>query len=312
MTSWIALLALSVLSLVVMLLPLWFARADRRLGSGVESDDASALWAQEKDRLLREQDDLDVALAEGKIAPETHAAERAAVADDAKRVLSRLRREKDQAEKRAVAEQQHKPQVYAKVGAVFACLIALTTGVLIFELKGLDIHRPQSQADARQVTPADIEKMVASLEKRVLAGEGSEQDRLMLARSYQVLGKQEKSVALYNEILKDAPDNMAALLALGELYFKSGDESEQKRAIGYFDRALALDANKPEALWFKSLSLVRMRDFKQARQLLVHLQKTATDNRQAQEAVARLLQELDKNITPPQKNGEETPNTAKN
>ena len=311
MTSWIALLALYALSLLVVLLPLWFVRADRSLGSGVESDDASALWTQEKDRLLREQDDLDVALAEGKIAPETHAQERAAVTDDAKRVLKRLRREKEEAEKRAQSTQQHTPQVYAKVGAVFAGLIALTTGALVFELKGLDIHRPQPQADARQVTPADIKKMVSSLENRVLAGKGTEQDRLMLARSYLVLGQKEKSVATYTEILKASPNNMAALMALGEFYFKSNDEGEQKRAIGYFDKALALDANKPEALWFKSLSLVRMRNFKQARQLLVHLQKTATNNRQAQEAVARLLQELDKNITPQQKNGDETPNAVK-
>ena len=298
MTIWVALIALGALCITLMLWPLWFQNRDEDLGVGIENDETAWLWAQEKERLLQEQKELDAALDEGKISPDLHQTEKAAVAVDAQRALERHRQAKDSAAK-AVDQSEHRPKVYPAMGAAFASVIVLATGVLVFELKGLDIHRAQKQAgapQAGQVGMAEIQGMVASLEARVLAGEGSDKDRLMLARSYRVLGKRKKALALYDKISKAEPKNLTVIMALGEMYFNSSEPIEQNKAIGYFDQALAIDANLPEALWFKSLALVRNREFQKARDLLVRLQKAAPDNAQAQEAVARLLQELDKNI----------------
>ena len=295
MSSIISILALGALSLFVMLWPLWQRRADRGLGVGIESDNVAELWEREKDRLLQEQNDLDMALAEGKISPQVHAEERAQVMNEAKRALERLRRARAREEKMA-SSADHKPRVYPLVGASFASLILIGTMALILELKGQDVQRAVQKAEAPQVKMSDIQNMVASLEARVEAGEGTLKDKLMLARSYFVLGKRDRSIDLYTAIHKEDEKNLPAMLALGEIYFNSKEKDEQALALSFFEKALVVSPDQAEALWFKSLALVRARKFSEARVVLAHLKSVTKDNRQAQDAVARLLEELDKNI----------------
>ncbi len=295
MSSWIGILALGALSLFIMLFPLWQRRADRGLGTGIESDDIAVQWELEKDRLVKEQHDLDVALAEGKITPETHVYEREQVVEDAKRALEKLRQARSMSEKLS-ASKDHKPRSYPRIAMGMAALTLVFTFGLILQLKGLDIHREVKTANGKpQIQMADIEKMVASLEARVKAGEGSEKDQMMLARSYVVLGKRDQALALYQKIHEQDAGNINVIMALGEIYFNSQDKDEQSKAHVYFDKALAVEPNKPEALWFKSLGLVRDRKLDEARVLLVRLQSVAKDNKKAQEAVGQLLAELDKN-----------------
>ena len=295
MSSWIGILALGALSLFIMLFPLWQRRADRGLGTGIESDDIAVQWELEKDRLVKEQHDLDIALAEGKITAETHMYEREQVVEDAKRALEKLRQARSMSEKLA-ASNEHKPRSYPTIALIMAGLTLVCTIGLILQLKGLDIHRQVKSANGKpQIQMADIEKMVASLEARVKAGEGSEKDEMMLARSYVVLGKRDQAIALYQKIHAQDAGNINVIMALGEIYFNSKNDSEQNKAQVYFDKALAVEPDKPEALWFKSLGLVRNRKLDEARVLLVRLQSVAKDNKKAQKAIGQLLAELDKN-----------------
>lgn len=298
MSSLIVIFVLGALSLVIVLLPLWQRRADRSLGAGIETDDIALQWEMEKDRLVKEQHDLDLALAEGKLSPEVHKVEREMVVADAQRALERLRLARKMNEKMASAA-RHKPRAYPKYGAVLGSLILISTFALSFYLDGQDIQRQVAapKNGEPQIKMADIEKMVASLEARVKAGEGTARDKLMLARSYLVLGRKPEAIAEYQRLLDEDGKNMPAIMALGQIYFNSKNKDDWQKALTYFEKALVVEPDKPEALWYKSLGLVRERKLKEARVVLAHLQEVAKDNKQAQDAVAQLLAELDKNVS---------------
>ncbi len=312
MSSWIVIIALGALCAFVMLFPLWQRRSDRVLGAGIESDDIAVQWTLEKDRLVREQHELDIALAEGKISPDTHQIEREQVVEDAKRALDKLRQARSMNEKLAV-NAEHKPRAYQRFSLVFGALIFISTIALTVHLKGLDVRKKVQTAEgAPEVQMADIKKMVASLETRVNEGQGTIKDQLMLARSYIVLGDHDKAVGLYQKIHQSDASNMGAVMALGQIYFNSKNVSEQKQSLTYFDKALVIEPNKIEALWFKSLWLVRDRKLEQARELLVRLQSVSKDNKQAQDAVGRLLAELDKNRVTNHKSKTQSPDARTN
>lgn len=299
MSSLIGIMALGALSLVIVLMPLWQRRSDRSLGSGIETDDIALQWELEKDRLVKEQHELDLALAEGKLSKEVHEVEREQVVTDAQRALERLRQARKMNEKIA-SQSRHKPRSYPKYGAALGSLILVATLALTLHLKGQDIQRQVASPKngAPDIKMADIEKMVASLESRVKSGSGSARDKLMLARSYLVLGRRDEALSEYKKLLDEDEKNIPAMMALGEIYFNSKEKTDWGKALPYFDKALALQPDKPEALWYKSLGLVRERKIEEARVVLVRLQTVSKDNKKAQDAVAQLLAELDKNRAP--------------
>ena len=177
-------------------------------------------------------------------------------------------------------------------------LILVASLGLTFYLDRQDVVRQVAQPKQpgeQNINMADIEKMVRSLETRVQAGGSSLREQTMLARSYLVLGRRDDAIALYENIRSQDEDNMVALMALGEIYFNSKDKGDWGKALGYFEQALSLQPDKPEALWYKSLGLVRERKLDEARVVLAHLKVVAKDNEQAQAAVTQLLAELDKN-----------------
>lgn len=301
MSALISIFALGGLCLFVLLVPLWQRRSDRTLGNGIETNDLSVQWESEKDRLVKEQNDLDVAFAEGKITEETHSVEREQVMEDAKRALNKLRQARSQSEK-LNTKAHHKPRSYPSYGLGFATSILIATGALIFHLDGQDITRQLSPREvASKTTTPDIKKMVATLEKRVAEGGGTRKDQIMLARSFLVLGRREDSIALYKKISKENAKDVTALMALGEIHFNSKKGEEQSQALGFFDQALSIEPDLPEALWYKSLALLRDRKIAESRKILVRLKGVAKDNKKAQEAVTQLLAELDKNRARPSK-----------
>ena len=299
MSAIIGILALGGLCLFIMFLPLWQRRSDRSLGNGIETNDLSQQWEIEKDRLVKEQNDLDVALAEGKITEKTHKIEREQVMEDAKRALNKLRQARNMSE-RLATNAKHKPRVYPQYGMAFAATILLATGALIFHLNGHDIQRQLSPHEQAQNTSMpEIKKMVAGLEKRVKESGGTRTERMMLARSFLVIGRRDDSIALYKKISAENKRDVGALMALGEILFNSKDKEEQSQALSYFEKALVIEPDKPEALWYKSLALIRDRKIDESRVVLARLKDVAKDNKQAQDAVSRLLAELDKNRVKP-------------
>lgn len=162
-----------------------------------------------------------------------------------------------------------------------------------------------AQASAQAAAPAvpagmpttadgapDIGAMVQRLEARVQGGEPTVEEMLMLGRSYRALGRSDDAIA----VLKRAAEREArtdTLFAYGEVLFRDGGEARLDEAAAVFDRLLAQAPRMPEALWYKSLTLVKRHKVDEARGILRDLKGLVVGNQDATRAVGELLAVLD-------------------
>jgi cytochrome c-type biogenesis protein CcmH/NrfG len=300
MTFWLAPLLLCILTGLAVFWPLWSRRADRPLGDGVESDDAVVLWQEEKDRLVTQIQALDVSLAEGKISAEAHEHERTALSSEAESALAQLRKMRRAA---SVIDRAHRPRTYRAAGGLLAAFLLLAGGGIMFEVGGDVMHRDDSpHADgsvplsggetASGPGAPDIGAMVARLEERVAKGETSAEDLIMLARSYRALGRVDDSIALYRRALEANPDNLEALMSLGSILYDSANDDKRRDAEKLFDGVLARQPALPEALWYKSLLLMRRHEVSEARSTLERLAVLVEDIPEARQAVRGALAQI--------------------
>ena len=315
MSHWIFLAFMLLLTLVVVVAPLWRRQSDQPLGSGVETDELADLWAAEKDRLTGEQRTLDLALAVGEIDEKTHNIERSLLYDEAARALKLLRK----ARRSSVSHKQQnspsaRPQIYSRAGQIITVgIVAVTLGANYYlahqdlqrfivpdgnehALVASNIKTPSTASgDIRPDDQApDIGAMVAQLELRVKeAGDKvNTPDLLMLARSYRVVGKNNDAIDLYRRVLKLDPANTSAILALGSMLLNSKEDSEKTEAGQFIESVLAAKPGLPEALWLKSLWLLQNHKMNEARSLLKKLSPLVSDNPSANKAVQNLLAKL--------------------
>jgi len=300
MTFWLAALLLCILTGLAVFWPLWSRRADRPLGDGLEADDMAALWQEEKDRLVAQIQALDLSLAEDKISTDEHARERAEVSAEAERALAQLRKMRRAT---SVAHAARRPQTYSIVSGLLAGLLLLAGGGIMAYVSG-DVVRRDASPHAEEPVPLasaetvpgpgapDVGAMVARLEARVAEGGASAEDFLMLARSYRTLGRIDESVSLYQRTLESDPNNLEALTSLGAALYNSQDEDKRSDAEKLFDRALARQPELPEALWYKSLLLLRRHEVTEARSMLEYLEILVEDMPRARLAVREALAQI--------------------
>lgn len=322
MILWIAVILLTALVALGVLWPLWSHRADQANGAGRERDDEAAHLRQENDRIVLDLQALDLAFAEGKLGEAAYENERGKLSARAERILAALRRARS-ADRH---ERTTPPRIYPWAGGAASLGLIVAVVALTFFLNGRDLRNDRSpHADGSVPLPAgaslaagaappasapaagpmigavgqpDVQAMVARLEARVVEGEASSDDLMMLARSYGVLGRAAEAQDLYDRVLAREPENVEALLAAGFLLFDSGDESLHARAETYLDRALAAQPDQPEALWLKSLILVDNHEIEQARVILRRLDGLVAGNPTAEQAVRGLLAMLDQAESP--------------
>ena len=53
----------------------------------------------------------------------------------------------------------------------------------------------------------------------------------------------------------------------------------QSQALAFFEKVLVVEPDKPEALWYKSLALIRDRKIDESRIVLARLKDVAKDNK---------------------------------
>ncbi len=300
MTFWLAALLLCILTGLVVFWPLWSRRADQPLGDGLESDDMAALWQEEKDRVVAQIQALDVSLAEGKISTEEHARERAALSAEAEGALAQVRKMRRAT---SATDSGHRPRTYPIVSGALAGLLLLAGGGIMVYVSGDVVRRYVSPHAERSLPPTgdetasspgapDVGAMVARLEARVDEGGASAEDFLMLARSYRTLGRIDESISLYQRTLDADPDNLEALMSLGAALYGSQNEDERRNAENLFDRVLTRQPDLPEALWYKSLLLLRRHEVTEARSMLEYLDALVVDIPEARLAVRKALAQI--------------------
>lgn len=326
MTTAIAGLLLCSVVLAWTLCPLWMSALDRDLGDGLEKDDRVAKWREEKDRLVAEMVALDMALAEQKIDRASYDRERSKVMGEAETAAEELRKARTDAPERA-----HVARTYPMIGGALAAIVAISTITLAVMLDGNDLRSdanphasgriPLSAEQAAAGPPngvrpggevpnphaslgagapvigadgtPDIGAMVGRLEEKVKAGGASLDEVMMLARSYRVLGREDDSLAMYRKAREIEPDQPQLDLVLASALLRSDSDADHTEAEEIVEKALAAEPTRPEALWLKSIGLIRRHDFEPAKEILGRLQSIVGENTEARAAVAGLLAELD-------------------
>jgi len=309
------------------LYPLLIKASDRRSNHGREVEDSVAMWREEKDRLVGEMVGLDLTYAEKKINQTDYEGERRRVMAEAEAAAEELRRARAR-----VPANAKRARTYPVVGGILAGGVVLGTVGLTVLLNSQDIRATANpHADGRIPLTAeqkaangasdgaaatrngpvgtampvdangapDIGAMVARLEAKVKAGGASVDETLMLARSYRVLGREEESLAMYRQAQAMAPTEKPINLVVASALLRSDKAADNAEAEKLVDKALAEDPAKPEALWLKSIGLIRRHEIQEAKNVLGQLKGLVKENSEAQTAVAGLLAELDGVTTPP-------------
>ena len=325
MTTIIATLLLGCLAGAWTLSPLWRVSADCDPGDGLEVEDRVTAWREEKDRLVAEMVSLDLAFAEGRIDQANYEIERNKVMSEAESAADELRKARfGSTPKTSVA------RTYPLVGGLLAGSVVLGTVALTVLLNGNDVRTNSNpHADGRVPLTAeqaassvpktsagmangaatataaaagppigpdgapDVSAMVAKLEAKVKAGGATLDETMMLARSYRVVGREEESIAIYRQAQSMAPNERPLSLVLASALLRSGKDADRDEAERIVDKALVDEPLKPEALWLKSLGLIRRHEIAPAKEMLAKLKGIVGENTDAKAAVTGLLAELD-------------------
>ncbi len=332
MTTILFIVVLTALVAFVVLRPLWETEADSLTDFGHESPVSDDHVRSRRNRNIEAMRDLEVALAENKVDEKSYQKERLRLTKEAEASVKELRRKREDARKVPL----ERAGTYPQTGIGVAVILFAATGLVVWYLNGQDLARDVSphatgqipigaQATAQGTTtpnspsgpmPADHPKlagnapimgadgkpdpkaMVARLEKRLETGKPSPQDLALLARSYRVLGREKEIVGLYKEATARAPENPDVLFLYATSLFDAGTDASRTEADATFDQVLKLRPEMPEALWFKSLILVKKHEIEPAKKILTKLQGLVTSNPQAKKAVAGLLAALNNDLAP--------------
>ncbi len=332
MTTILFIVVLMALVAFVVLRPLWVREADSLIDFGREAPASDDQERAKMDRNIEAIRDLEFALAEKKVDEKSYQIERSRLTKEAETAVQQLRRKREDARKVPLDQAGTYPKTgFAAAGVLFAA----TCGVALY-LNSQDLVRDVSphasgkvpigiQAETKSAKngavatakmPADHPKldgtasimgadgvpdpkaMVRRLEQRIATGEPTPQDIAMLARSYRALGRQKEILGLYRDAASRAPKNPDVLFLYASSLFDSGTATARTEADATFDRVLVLRPDMPEALWFKSLILVKKHEIEPAKKILTKLQGLVTSNPEAKKAVAGLLAALNNDLAP--------------
>jgi pentatricopeptide repeat protein len=121
----------------------------------------------------------------------------------------------------------------------------------------------------------------------ISGGELSEKSWLLLASSYFKSGDYEKSIDIYNELLKVGSSNVKeTMFLLGKTYFKAGFLERSKQI---FLEILKKNPRTPQALHYLLLLYEHMRDYKSALEVLEPLDELGEDIRKEKSYLKTLM-----------------------
>lgn len=303
MTGTLVALALAAAVVMLTVSPLFLRGANRPLGTGKEDDGPIRRWQEEKDRLTAQLRDNDMALAEGRVDAETHAAVGSRLASEAEHALTRLRQAREGLTP-VTAEAARPVRVWGAVGGAVLVVAAAYGAHAFASLSDIDMTRSphagaQTTAGSGGGMPVgadgmpDINAMVARLESRIEGGSYTPEDAAMLFRSYTALGREADASTLLAKALETFPDDMRLKLTFVDAAFSGSDPAAVTRAQAMVDDMLKVTPDLPEARWYHSLFLVRQGDLDGARKELHALQPLVAGNKEATDAIASLLARLD-------------------
>jgi len=108
---------------------------------------------------------------------------------------------------------------------------------------------PMRTAAPQQMTPEQINDMVAKLAERMQANPDNLQGWLMLARSYKTMGRYEEAAEAYGKAEKVINDDPELLASYAETLAMAGGQGLKGKPSQLVERALKIDPQHPHALF---------------------------------------------------------------
>lgn len=144
---------------------------------------------------------------------------------------------------------------FARLSAAVAALVVMLAATGLYLGKG--DWRPAVQGD-RAASVGQVEAMVAALAQRLATTDQDDlQGWIMLGRSYGVMGRYTDAENAYARARQLSHDNNAeALAGYAEVLTLLNPDQFATQAAPLFERALRLDPDNTEALWYGGLAAV--------------------------------------------------------
>ncbi len=134
-------------------------------------------------------------------------------------------------------------------------LVGISIVVITGSAAGLynELGSPDVASGASQ--SPDVTRMVTSLAERLQRQPDDVDGWIMLGRSYVTLGNYPEAVRAYERAVElESAQNAQTLVALGVALVEGNERQITPRAVSLFDKALALEPNHPEALFWGGIS----------------------------------------------------------
>jgi len=145
-------------------------------------------------------------------------------------------------------------------------VIAATVYLLIGTPAGLDPAQsaPQQQDASHDITPEQMEGMVAGLARKLQSDPGNVDGWHMLARSYNALGRFGEAAKAYEKLIALVPANAELLADYADTLAMAQGKSLQGEPEKLVERALSIDAKNIKALALWGSAAYERRDFADA------------------------------------------------
>lgn len=183
-------------------------------------------------------------------------------------------KEKAEIERRAIEDAQNvAPQVAERhpqklvAGGVAACLIAVSIGGYLYlgNPEAMQTGATGTGADkGHQVTPQQIQAMVARLADRLQSNPNDAEGWVMLARSYNALGRFPEAAAAFGRAASLIPDNSQLLADYADTLAMAQGRRLAGEPEKIIQRALALDPKNMKAWALSGSAAFERKDFRKA------------------------------------------------
>jgi cytochrome c-type biogenesis protein CcmH len=237
--------------------------------------------AIEKQTLLSSIAELDLDLAQGRLAETDHKRLKAVDEHRLARVLHKIDQlpvaEGGEASAAHAASAPPVPPAAAGAGRVAAAfttavvIVASAAGIYLYIQGkiGLEAARRAAQSGASTATAGmpNPAEMVARLEQRLKENPNDLEGQMMAGRSYMTLQRMDDARKAWSKVLELDPGNYEANYFLGLILLQTttrDDTAALERALEYFNTALVKVPREPAVLWYKGVVQVHLKNLASA------------------------------------------------
>lgn len=264
----IALTAMIALVVLALSSPFWRKDSDTFVvGQGADHNQELADLTIEREVLVESLQELEVDLAQGRLAADDYARLKAT---DERRLLQVLDRLDRLTSSRASASPPSPPPGATTpwwVGAVLPALVVLIASFgIYFYLQGRSLQNLAAlQTESGSGVP-DPREMVARLEARLKENPNDLKGQILAGRSYMAMERMSDAQRAWAKVLELDPRNSEAHYNLGVILVetrKFDDPELFQTALAHFDKALVDVPTEPGPNWYRGLALWYLKRYRE-------------------------------------------------